>query len=61
MAFGLGALRLSSADFWALTPLELAAAATGIHGRRAQEPIGRAALAELLQSFPDIPNAQAGA
>jgi uncharacterized phage protein (TIGR02216 family) len=60
MAFGLGALRLSSAEFWALTPRELAAAAEGVHGRRSPEPLGRAALSDLIRAFPDIPPPHAG-
>ena len=52
MAFGFGVLRLSSCDFWALTPRELQAAADGAHGR-ARPRFSRAALRELMQAFPD--------
>jgi len=52
MAFGLGVLRLSSRDFWALTPRELFRAAEGVYGRAAQ-PLSRASLDELMRAFPD--------
>lgn len=54
MAFGLGRLRLSPADFWAMTPRELAAAADGVFGTRA-EPLGRSGLKALMARFPDDP------
>ncbi|WP_406856859.1 phage tail assembly chaperone [Alsobacter sp. KACC 23698] len=60
MAFGFGALRLSSAGFWSLTPRELAAAAEGVHGRRPPEPLGRGALSDLIRAFPDFPPPHAG-
>jgi uncharacterized phage protein (TIGR02216 family) len=50
MAFGFGILRLSSAQFWALTPLELAAAHRGMTGHAA--PIAPDLFA-LMQRFPD--------
>lgn len=54
MAFGLGVLKLSPAEFWAMTPSELDAALHGHFGR----PYGgtvptRAVLAALLQQYPD--------
>lgn len=52
MAFGLGRLRLPPAVFWAMTPRELALAAEGVNGRRAP-PLGRGALDELMQRYPD--------
>jgi uncharacterized phage protein (TIGR02216 family) len=52
MAFGFGRLRLSSAEFWALTPRELAAAAEGLSGRGAT-PLDRSALDELMTRYPD--------
>lgn len=51
MAAGLGLLRLSPADFWAMTPRELAAAT----GHRAEPGApDRAALAALIKRFPDM-------
>jgi uncharacterized phage protein (TIGR02216 family) len=52
MAFGFGVLRLAPHDFWSMTPRELASAAEGVYGRRESAP-SRAALAELMRSFPD--------
>jgi uncharacterized phage protein (TIGR02216 family) len=52
MAFGLGVLRLAPAAFWAMTPRELAAAADGVAGGRA-EPLRRAALEALMRRYPD--------
>jgi uncharacterized phage protein (TIGR02216 family) len=52
MAFGLGVLRLSSREFWSLTPRELAAAADGVYGAAPRAP-PRAALDALLHDFPD--------
>ena len=52
MAFGLGMLRLSSAEFWALTPRELAAAAEG-HFGKTTEPLDRTALTDLIRRYPD--------
>ena len=52
MAFGLGRLRLSSADFWALTPRELTAAAEE-HFGRTMAPLDRAAFNELIRRYPD--------
>jgi uncharacterized phage protein (TIGR02216 family) len=52
MAFGLGRLRLSPDDFWAMTPREMASAmAAGLP--RTTAP-GRAALTELMDRFPDV-------
>ncbi|MDQ0509749.1 putative phage protein (TIGR02216 family) [Angulomicrobium amanitiforme] len=52
MAFGLGRLRLSSRDFWAMTPREIAAAVEAVAGP-ARAPLDRAALAALMARFPD--------
>ncbi|MBG0810588.1 phage tail assembly chaperone [Methylosinus sp. H3A] len=52
MAFGLGVLRLSPRDFWAMTPRELACAAEGVYGRAAGAP-SRDTLAALMRAFPD--------
>ncbi len=54
MAFGLGRLGLSSRDFWAMTPRELAAAVEGCLGTRAP-PLDRAVLEALMARFPDRP------
>jgi uncharacterized phage protein (TIGR02216 family) len=52
MAFGFGVLRLSSVEFWSLSPRELAAAAEGVYGPQTGSPT-RAALDELMRLFPD--------
>jgi uncharacterized phage protein (TIGR02216 family) len=51
MAFGLGVLRLSSDDFWRLTPRELASAVRALFGDAS--PLSRASLNELIARFPD--------
>jgi uncharacterized phage protein (TIGR02216 family) len=51
MAFGFGVLRLSSRDFWRLTPRELACAVRALLGEA--QPLSRAALNELISRFPD--------
>lgn len=51
MAFGFGVLRLSSRDFWGLTPRELAAAFGARSGRTS--PPSREDLAEMMTRFPD--------
>lgn len=55
MAAGLGLLRLSPRDFWAMTPREFAAAMTGLGGGGAATaaPPSRADLSRLLTRFPD--------
>lgn len=53
MAAGLGAMRLSPKDFWAMTPRELAAA-LGL-GSAARSAPGRGDLAALMRRFPDGP------
>jgi uncharacterized phage protein (TIGR02216 family) len=52
MAVGLGQLRLSSRDFWAMTPRELAAAVEGLFGFAAGPP-DRGQLERLMTRFPD--------
>ena len=52
MAFGLGVLRQSSSDFWAMTPRELQHALEGVYGVAASGPT-RDMLAGLMAAFPD--------
>jgi uncharacterized phage protein (TIGR02216 family) len=52
MAIGFGVLRLSSREFWALTPRELAAAIEGLTGRT-HAPMDRTRLDDLMRRFPD--------
>ncbi|MBB3930740.1 putative phage protein (TIGR02216 family) [Kaistia hirudinis] len=52
MAIGFGVLKLSSRDFWALTPRELASAIEGLTGRTSA-PMDRERLEELARRFPD--------
>ncbi|PPE80589.1 phage tail assembly chaperone [Kaistia algarum] len=52
MAIGFGVLRLSSREFWALTPRELASAIEGLTGRTSA-PMDRERLEELARRFPD--------
>ena len=49
----LGALALSPADFWAMTPLELASAMTRLNGVQRPGPPARSTIDELLQRYPD--------
>ena len=49
-----GGCRLSSRDFWAMTPRELAAAVEGIVGP-IPSPLDRAALDALIARYPDAP------
>ena len=54
MAAGLGTLRLSPRDFWAMTPRELDAALRGMYGvggRGARPSAGD--LAALMARYPD--------
>ena len=51
MRLGFGVMRLSSRDFWGLTPRELAAAFGGGAGRTS--PPSREGLTELMRRFPD--------
>lgn len=52
MAFGLGVLRLSPKDFWAMSPSELAAAWEGVHGAPV-EGGGAPDLQSLMRAYPD--------
>lgn len=58
MRLGLSGLRLTPAQFWALTPAELMVM-LGLDG--AEMPMGRARLEELAQAFPDAARGSAGA
>ncbi len=51
MAFGFGVLRLSSDQFWRLTPREVASAVRALF--RAPAPLSRDVLNELIARFPD--------
>lgn len=51
MAFGFGVLRLSSEQFWRLTPHELASAVRALFGEGAQ--VSRDTMNELIARFPD--------
>jgi uncharacterized phage protein (TIGR02216 family) len=53
MRLGFGVLRLSSREFWGLTPRELAAAFEGVSGRASRQAPGRDVLAGLMAAFPD--------
>ncbi len=54
MAFGLGTLRLSPEQFWAMTPRELEAAFVAINqtGERV-DPMNRRDFDRLMSAFPD--------
>jgi uncharacterized phage protein (TIGR02216 family) len=52
MQVGFGVMRLSSREFWALTPRELAAAFEGVSGRTTMPP-ARAALERMMVAYPD--------
>lgn len=52
MQFGFGVLRLSSKDFWAMTPIELAAAHRAFAPAN-NEPIDKASFDELIKKYPD--------
>ena len=54
MSLGLGVLRLSPSQFWAMTPRELDAAIRGMMGPPATSLTpSRAGLDQLMQRFPD--------
>jgi uncharacterized phage protein (TIGR02216 family) len=54
MSLGLGVLRLSPAQFWAMTPRELDAAIRGMMGPPAASLTpSRSGLDRLMQRFPD--------
>ncbi len=52
MQVGFGVMRLSSREFWALTPRELAAAFEGVSGRTTSPP-ARVALERMMVAYPD--------
>lgn len=53
MEFGFGVLKLSSDQFWALTPVELEAAMRAHSGSTRQAPLTRPALGALMERYPD--------
>jgi uncharacterized phage protein (TIGR02216 family) len=52
MALGLGLLRLEPRAFWAMTPIELAAAMVPLFPAGG-EPLRRGDFDRLMQQFPD--------
>jgi uncharacterized phage protein (TIGR02216 family) len=52
LATGLGLLRLSPKNFWAMTPIEFERAARPFTRHRQAAP-ARAQLTELMRAFPD--------
>ncbi len=52
MAFGLGRLRLSPQEFWAMTPREIGCAMS-VFGRSGIQPPKRGDLERLMAAFPD--------
>lgn len=50
MRAGIGGLRLSPDEFWALTPMELRLL---LGDARGPDPMGRDRLAALMAAFPD--------
>lgn len=50
MAAGFGVLKLSSAEFWAMTPRELNAA---FYRPASQTTLGKFDLEQMMQAFPD--------
>ncbi|GLK67908.1 rcc01693 family protein [Hansschlegelia plantiphila] len=55
MGFGLGVLRLAPDAFWRMTPREIAAAASGLHGGGGGRSgaLKRADFERLMARFPD--------
>jgi uncharacterized phage protein (TIGR02216 family) len=51
IGFGLGVLKLSSDQFWRMTPRELALAVRALNPQ--PRPLDRTALTQLMQRFPD--------
>jgi uncharacterized phage protein (TIGR02216 family) len=52
MRLGFGVLKLSSKEFWGLTPRELAAAFEALSGTRPGAP-DRDRLRQMMERFPD--------
>jgi uncharacterized phage protein (TIGR02216 family) len=52
IGFGLGVLRLSSDQFWRMTPRELALAVEAVAGR-APAPLRRATFVDMMTRYPD--------
>lgn len=52
MQFGFGVLRLTPAAFWSMTPRELSAAHAALVQNGA-DPMGRAAMEDLMNIYPD--------
>jgi uncharacterized phage protein (TIGR02216 family) len=52
MRLGFGVLKLSSKEFWGLTPRELAAAFEALSGVRPMAP-DKARLAAMMEKYPD--------
>ena len=52
MQFGFGVLKLSSRDFWAMTPREMAFAMRAF-APSSNTPLSRSSFDELLTNFPD--------
>jgi uncharacterized phage protein (TIGR02216 family) len=52
MQLGFGVMKLSSRDFWGLTPRELAAAFEALGGPRATPP-DRDRLKAMMERYPD--------
>jgi uncharacterized phage protein (TIGR02216 family) len=57
MRFGLGRLRLSSDQFWAMTPVELAAGAHSFSGWDTSS-LSLSALQEMMRQYPDAVNSE---
>jgi len=55
MQFGFGVLRLNSKDFWAMSPLELAAAYRAFMPQQ-NAPIDRNSFNDLMDKYPDRKN-----
>ena len=56
MQQGLGALKMSSDDFWSLTPIELECALAGAFGPGMPPAMQRHELGRLLKQYPDKEN-----
>lgn len=52
MAFGFGVLKLSSADFWAMTPREISHAMQ-VFCPPVAAPLSRKGFNDLMERFPD--------